>query len=366
VRIYGNPFAEVGTPENERFWRELNAEIAKTVVYPAGCIKLLIDHYRADDAFTSLAERTQEVYSIHLDRLGKPEAWGLLPAKQLTPPAVKAARDSLKATPGMANQMLSVGRTLYGWALPLGLVTSNPFEAVGPMEMPDSGHVPWPEWAVRLALEATPEDLHRMIRLGIMSCQRESDVIRMGPIHRESLRGQGSGIWCRAKKTRRRRRSVFIPLATADALELDRWAVSPITFENTRWKAPITRHREDLYLYSPRGAPYTPTSLRARWHRWLGKTDAGKALCKRWKRWLAEQVARYEWEIDPADVKGPTIHGLRGTGVLTRWAEGFDVDQIANDIGMSRQTVDYYMRFKDQMGLAADGRARLKLVGREG
>jgi hypothetical protein len=36
-----------------------------------------------------------------------------------------------------------------------------------------------------------------------------------------------------------------------------------------------------------------------------------------------------------------------GTGVLTRWAELYDVDQISNDIGMSRQMVDHYMRFKD-------------------
>lgn len=57
--------------------------------------------------------------------------------------------------------------------------------------------------------------------------------------------------------------------------------------------------------------------------------------------------------------------GLGGTAVLTRWAEGYDVDQIANDIGMSRQMVDHYMRFKDQMGAAADGRGRLKLVTRE-
>ena len=38
----------------------------------------------------------------------------------------------------------------------------------------------------------------------------------------------------------------------------------------------------------------------------------------------------------------------------------------SNDIGMSRQMVDHYMRFKDQMGLAADGRKRLKLVTPEG
>ena len=57
---------------------------------------------------------------------------------------------------------------------------------------------------------------------------------------------------------------------------------------------------------------------------------------------------------------------MRGTGILARFEAGFEVDQIANDIGMSRQMVERYMRFKDQMGLAADGRQRLKLVTGEG
>jgi hypothetical protein len=365
IKIFGDPFAPVGSQENERFWRELNHAVAQAVVYPPGSIKALVDRYRDDDAFKRLAEHTQEVYSLHLNRFTRPDVWGLLPAKQLTAPAVKLARDSLTSTPGMANQMLSVGRTLYSWAIPLGLANSNPFEYVGPLDLPDRGHVPWPHWAIDEVLASVPEDLRRMVRLGVMTCQRESDPIRMGPIHRESLHGRGTGIWCRPKKTRRRRRSVFIPLRTADALELDRWTETPITFTNTRWKAPRAVHNADAYLYSPRGKAYSETSLRARWHRWLGKTDAGRQVCSKWKQWLAQQVARYEWEVDPDDVKGPTIHGLRGTGVLTRWAEGYDVDQISNDIGMSRQMVDHYMRFKDQMGLAADGRRRLRLVTNE-
>ena len=75
---------------------------------------------------------------------------------------------------------------------------------------------------------------------------------------------------------------------------------------------------------------------------------------------------RYEWDIDPDDVRGPTIHGLRGTGILARFAEGFDAGQIANDIGATRQTVDHYMRFRDQMDVAAAGRARLRLIQTDG
>ena len=75
-------------------------------------------------------------------------------------------------------------------------------------------------------------------------------------------------------------------------------------------------------------------------------------------------VRKYEWEIDPAEANYPTIHGLRGTGILLRRAAGHDVDQIANDIGMSRQMVERYMRFRDQMEVAAMGQARLKLITR--
>ena len=65
------------------------------------------------------------------------------------------------------------------------------------------------------------------------------------------------------QKTRKRRRSFRIPLTTADAFELDRWAETPVTFTNSRWLKPIARHREDLYLYSPKGAQYTADGLRA-------------------------------------------------------------------------------------------------------
>jgi hypothetical protein len=58
----------------------------------------------------------------------------------------------------------------------------------------------------------------------------------------------------------------------------------------------------------------------------------------------------------------PTIHGLRATGILLRRAVGHEIDQIANDIGMSRQMVQHYMRFRDQMQVGAAAHARPKLV----
>jgi hypothetical protein len=114
--------------------------------------------------------------------------------------------------------------------------------------------------------------------------------------------------------------------------------------------------------YSPKGAQYTADGLRARWGRWLADTPEGREICRRWKEWVGAQVKKYDWDIDPDDADHPTIHGLRGTGILARAEQGYEVDQIANDIGMSRQNVEHYMRFRDQMKVGADGQKRLRLV----
>jgi hypothetical protein len=360
-KILGSPYPEAGPQANLTFWADYNRLKLAAVTYPTGSIgELIKDRYYQDDAYTSLAERTRTVYALHLDRIRKPEAWGLLKMDELTAFAVKKGRDALADTPGMANQMLSVGGTLYEWAMLYDLAKSNPFAAVPWLDVPDRGHVPWPQWAVDHVTAHAPPDLVRMVRLGVATCQRESDLVRLGPEHRASARGK-PGIWCRPQKTRRRRKAVFIPLAAADALELDRWAHEPMSMTWGRWKRPIPRHRTDLYLYSPRAAAYKPHGLRARWGRWLA-TKEGKALCAKWRAWLEEMKRRYEWEVDPEDVRGPTIHGLRGTGILVRFAAGYDVGQIANDIGASRQTVEHYMRFRDQMEVAAAGGLRLRLI----
>lgn len=340
------------------FFAEVDELARQELVYPAGSVGALIKRYRDSGDFKGLADKTRQTYGVHLRRFEAPEAWGFLQARDLAPIGVLAARDALEDVPVMANQMLTVGRTVWSWAVPLALVDDNPFAKVKNLKVKDRGHVPWPYWAVAHVIEHAPGDLVRMVELGRMTCQRESDLIRMGPQHRER-----TGLWCRPQKTTQRRRSFFIPLAAADGLALDRWPSEPITFENRRWKAPAAIARDDFFLFSPRGAPYSTSSLRARWGRWLSKTPAGKDLAKRWREWLKEKVAQYEWEIEPDDQRGPTIHGLRGSGILLRLAAGYDRDQIANDVGMSRPMVDHYMRFKDQLEVAAAGPKRLRLIG---
>jgi hypothetical protein len=94
--------------------------------------------------FKSLSESTRTSYGLHLDRLDR--VWGPLPF-ELNDGAVLAVRDSLSSTPGMANQLLSVGRTVWKWGASIG-VRSNQFLLVRDLPIPDRGHIPWPAWAV--------------------------------------------------------------------------------------------------------------------------------------------------------------------------------------------------------------------------
>lgn len=330
---------------------ELYTKPAKPVPL-AGSVGFLVQRYRDSEDFKKLSDSTKASYSVHLNRFEI--AWGAL-SYDLPAGAVIALRDSMADTAGMANHMLSVGRTLWKWGRAIG-VQSNPFIGVANLDVGDVGHIPWPAWAIELVCRAAWPDLVRMVRLGLATCQRESDLIRMGPAQRDR-----HGLWCRPKKTKKKRKAFCIPSTPADARMLDRWPQTKIAFTATRWKAPIRRTNVDYYLFSPRGVPYTETSLRARWHRWL-KTDDGKIVCERWKAWVGEMVRKYEWEIDPEEADYPTIHGLRGAGILIRRAAGHDIDQIANDIGMSRQMVERYMRFLDQMEVAAAGQARLRVI----
>ena len=347
-------------PSSVEFWARIEALGGRNPSAPPGSIAGLIALYRLGTEFQALAESTHETYEVHLRRFEKSEGWGRLPARDLTPLAVNTLRDAMQPTPYMANQMLSVGRAVWSWAIPLGHLGPrpiNPFDEVKDLAVPDRGHVPWPEFVRSYVLEHAPPDLQRFVRLSIMTGQRESDTVRFGPDHREN-----AGLWCRPLKTRKKRRAFFIPLAAAEALELDRWAETPIRFTNTRWLAPREQHRPDLYLYTPRGQAYTPDRIRARWGRWLGG-KAGKELCRRWREWLALQVTRYGWEIDPEDVRGPTLHGLRGTAVLLRRRAGYERQAIANDIGMSLPMIEHYTRFMDQMDVAEANRRRLEVVG---
>ena len=156
--------------EPAAFWKELELYIKPIKPAPLeGSVGFLIQRFRDSADFKRLSESTQASYGVHLNRFSA--AWGAL-SYNLPHGAVIALRDSMTATPGMANHMLSLGRSLWNWGHSIG-VQSNPFLAVGNLEVGDVGHIPWPEWTVELVCKTAWPDLVRMVRLGLATCQRE-------------------------------------------------------------------------------------------------------------------------------------------------------------------------------------------------
>jgi hypothetical protein len=126
-----------------RFWAEVQRrQSSAPTAYPAGSIGDLIARYRKSDEFKRLAEGTRTNYEVHMRRFEAHDTWGMVPVRDLTPLAVTTARDAMKDIPVMASQMLSVGRTIWDWAIPLDLAKLNPFEKVKDFDIPDRGHVP--------------------------------------------------------------------------------------------------------------------------------------------------------------------------------------------------------------------------------
>ena len=122
------------------FWAEVERrQTSEPTTYPPGSIGDLISRYRSSDEFTRLSEGTQSNYEVTMHRFEAHDTWGMVSVRDLTPLAVQTARDAMKETPVMANQMLSVGRTIWDWAIPLGLAVANPFDKVKDFDIPHNG-----------------------------------------------------------------------------------------------------------------------------------------------------------------------------------------------------------------------------------
>ena len=149
------------------FFKELEFYAKPANAVPiVGSVGHLVQRYRNSEDFKKLSESTQSTYGVHLNRFEI--GWGAL-SYDLPAGAVMALRDSMVDTPGMANHMLSVGRTLWKWGRSIG-VQSNPFIGVANLDVGDVGHIPWPEWIVAPLQDSIARPrAHGAARLGDLS-----------------------------------------------------------------------------------------------------------------------------------------------------------------------------------------------------
>lgn len=291
------------------FWRALR-RLAGGIAAMAGTFDRLILDYRASPEWERLRPATQRDYASYLDRLS--ESAGDRSVQAMTRKDIYALRDSMSATPVAANHMLSVLRTLIEWSIPRDFREDNPVVGVKPLRIDEGGAVPWPEAGYRFVVDHAPEDLRRMAVLGRSTGQRAGDLVRMRPADLGA-----DGITVRIGK--KREEEHFIPLTGAQMAEIRSWGVSPL----------------DLFIKSIRNRPYTATHLNSRWNRWR-ETRA------------ADEVRGLKM----------TIHGLRATKIADLDAKGASDREISNEVGLSTQMVNRYLRFANKAGSARASRDR--------
>jgi hypothetical protein len=160
------------------FWKKLRAATGEPEAEP-GSVKALIDAFTSENCaeWRLYEPGTKRDYRFYLDKIEA--AWGPLSAAGVRPSHALALRDTLSESPGSANHLISVGKTLFKWAIPREFATTNPFREIAPLDDEDDGHWPWPSWARDHVARHAPPDLARFVLLAVHTGQRESDVVRL-------------------------------------------------------------------------------------------------------------------------------------------------------------------------------------------
>ena len=226
------------------------------------------------------------------------ETMGKRPYATLDTPNVYRQRDKLADTPGKADAVMSMLRSLMSFAVKRGLVASNPAAKVERLSAGE--HAPWPEHVQRKALA----EAGAMTRLAIVtvrsSAQRIGDCIRM----RESWIADGMMTLTQQKTGK----VVHIPVTEEWRAEIDRLPRKAMTI-----------------LYDRAGRPFKETER-----------------LQRTVRALMNKIGH----------PGYTLHGLIKNRMNELAEQGATAHQLAAISGRSLAVCEHYTRAANARKLA--------------
>jgi len=260
-----------------------------------------INQYLTSAEFAEAKPATQTQRRSILMRIARES--GHRDCRTLTREAVQAGRDARANTPGAANNMLKVVKSLYTWGIDAGHVSYNPAEGVKRLKVGDSTWKPW-TLAQREAFKlAHPygTTARTAFHLAFDGGLRRSDVVRIGRQHRDETH-----LRIEQKKTGRMV-AIMVTPDLAEALDT----------------APSS------------GLHYVETSL--------GKPWSEKGFGAAVRRWVKEAG------LPP----GLTLHGLRKADGVRMAESGATENEIAAKLGHSdTRSASIYTRGADQQRLA--------------
>lgn len=261
----------------------------------------LINQYLTSAEFAEAKPATQTQRRSILLRIARES--GHLDCRTLTRDAVQAGRDKRAKTPGAANNMIKVVKSLYAWGMDAGHVSHNPAEGVKRLKMGDSTWKPWTTTQREAFKAAHPygTTARTAFHLAFDGGLRRSDVVRIGRQHRDDTH-----LRIEQKKTGRMV-AIMVTLDMAEALD----------------SAPSSGLH---YIETANGKPYSEKGFGAAVRRWV--KEAG---------------------LPP----GLTLHGLRKADGVRMAESGATENEIAAKLGHSdTRSASIYTKGADQQRLS--------------
>jgi len=272
----------------------------------SGTIAALVAAYRASADYRAIPSKvTRANYTRYLDMLATQD--GHRTVRGITPYFVRRMRDRYEATPGKANNWLSVFKTLLAWAALNDWRRDNPADPVRPL--PIGEHEPWPaELLARALAEAEPMD-RLIIVTGLCSGARVGDAIRLQHGWQRDCADGGGGGRLIEFITAKNGAHVAVPMHPLWLAEL---AAQP--------------RRAVTLLYDRNGRPFASTgTVQARIRRLMEKLDAPTY-------------------VSNGRARGYSFHGLRKNAACYLRELGLTDAEIGTICGMTEKTVRHYTK----------------------
>lgn len=200
-------------------------------------------------------------------------------------------RDTMRDTPRSADMHMAVLGRIISWAKNREIVAKNPLERIGKLHSGNRKDVIWMPSQLAAIMTAAPHIVN-VVKVALWTMQRQGDVLKLPTIAYDDGR-----LWITQGKTGARVRirpaDEILPLLT-DAKDKKRQRILVNSF----------------------GQNWTSDGFRSSW---------GKELAR-------------------LKIEGVTFHDLRGTGITYAYANGMDIERIAEISGHSKTECEGIIR----------------------
>jgi integrase len=260
-----------------------------------GALGLLVDDYVASAAYQTLRPSTRRDYERIIGAIRL--RFGTFPVASIEAKGARKVfldwRDEMSDTPRSADLHVVVLARIISWAKDREVVTRNPLEGMEKLyEAGSRKDVIWtPSQLQKLLTEGAPH-LVDVAKVALWTMQRQGDVLTMPTIAFDSGRA-----WIVQGKTGAR-----VCVAPADE-------ILPIL-------AAAKGAKRQRVLVNSFGDNWTSSGFRASWRK----------------------------EMKRLQISGVTFHDLRGTGISYAYANGMDIERIAEISGHSKAECEAIIR----------------------